>query len=144
MRKEYTDEEVLSYGYKYLNKNVKCPVCGRTMITYQSEDIAGCYFCFYDDCECDGWVTELSLARGGDWPLPKDGYKLAFRDIIGIIKDSNKEETGVKYIITFPDYDGLTSGGDTIEETTKMAREALEMYLEVKATDKSNVSADNK
>ena len=58
MRKEYTDKEVLSFGYTYHNKNIKCPVCKRTMITYQSEDIKGNYFCFYDDCNCDGWITE--------------------------------------------------------------------------------------
>lgn len=142
MRKEYTDGEVWEYGYKYLNKKIKCPECGRTMITYTSEDIAGNYFCFYDDCDFDGWRTELDLAKNGNWPLPKEGYKLAFGDTIAWINDSNKVETDVNYIVTFPDYPGLTGGGDTVDGAIKMAREALDMLVEIERDDKSDVLSE--
>ena len=143
MRKEYTDGEVWEYGVKYLNKKIKCPSCGRTMVTYESEDIAGNYFCFYDDCDSDGWLTELDLARSGDCPLPKEGYELAFHDIIGIIKDSNKSETDVNYIIGFKDYPGIACGGDTVDEAINMAKEAIDMLVDLGYNNKTNILSES-
>lgn len=142
MRKEYTDGEVWEYGVKYLNKKIKCPSCGRTMVTYESEDITGNYFCFYDDCNFDQWLTELDLARSGNWPLPKEGYELAFGDIRAWIRDSDKSETDVNYIVTFPLCLGLIGGGDTIDKAIEMAREALDMYLEIERDDKTNILSE--
>ena len=34
------------------------------------------------------------------------------------------------YGVTFPDFDGCVSAGDTLEEAVKMAHEALEFHIE--------------
>ena len=143
MRKEYTDNELWQYGYKYLNKKIKCPDCGRTMVTYDTGDIEGNYFCFYDDCNCDGWFTELSLAINGTWLLPEQGYELSFGNTKAWINDSDKSKTDVNYIITFPDYPGLIGGGDTVDEAINIAQEALEMYREVEHNDKTNILSED-
>lgn len=41
--------------------------------------------------------------------------------------------------VTFPDFLGCTSGGDTFEDARKMAREALALHLEGMAADKEHI-----
>jgi len=38
-----------------------------------------------------------------------------------------------KYHVVFPDYPGCTTQGTTVEEALCMAKEAMELYLEVEA-----------
>ena len=54
------------------------------------------------------------------------------------IKKVDKEETGVEFIVTFDDYSGLKGGGDTVDEALIMAKEALDMWLEVKKEENEN------
>ena len=45
------------------------------------------------------------------------------------------KDTGSSFGVTFPDFLGCTSGGDTFEEAREMAREALALQLEGMAAD---------
>jgi predicted RNase H-like HicB family nuclease len=49
-----------------------------------------------------------------------------------------KDEHGVNYIVSYPEFPGLTGGGDTIEEACEVAQEALSMYLETNPKPKEN------
>ena len=45
------------------------------------------------------------------------------------------KDPGSSFGVTFPDFLGCTSGGDTFEEAREMAREALALCLEGMAAD---------
>ena len=59
--KEYTNKELEKFGYELSEDMDKCPVCGRVLVTYQSSDIKGNLFCFYDDCSFDRWTSHILL-----------------------------------------------------------------------------------
>lgn len=48
-----------------------------------------------------------------------------------IVKPVDKEEYGVKYLVEYIDFPGITGGADFPEDAIKIANEALDMYLEV-------------
>ena len=83
---------------------------------------------------------ELSFFDSGEAKyIPGMGYLVKYPGTRCEITESNKSETDVNYIVSFPDHLGLTGGGDTIEEALVIAAEALEMWLEVKRSDKTEI-----
>ena len=60
------------------------------------------------------------------------------------IKKVDKEENGVEFIVTFEDHPGIISGGDTVEEALRSAKEGLDDWLKIKkdVTDKREVLSD--
>jgi len=48
-----------------------------------------------------------------------------------IVKPVNEQEMGVKWVVEYLDFPGITGGGDTPEEAIGIANEALQMYQEV-------------
>jgi len=57
-----------------------------------------------------------------------------------IVKPVNAEEYGVKYMIEYVDFPGLTGGGDTVEEALSIAQEAMALYQEVLEKERCTIS----
>lgn len=45
-----------------------------------------------------------------------------------IVKSVDEDEMGVKWMVEYIDFPGITGGGDTEQEALEIAQEALEMY----------------
>ena len=53
------------------------------------------------------------------------------REFPFVVKPVNKEEYGVKYVVEYVDFPGITGGGDTPEEAIKIATEGFNMFVDV-------------
>ena len=83
----------------------------------------------------DDTFEDIDRFEWADKDKKIDGYIGVYNGHKCEIKKVDKEETDVEYIVTFEEYPGLTGGGDTIGEAVEMAKEALDMWLEIKKED---------
>lgn len=49
------------------------------------------------------------------------------------------EDDGVRFVVEYPEFPGITGGGDTISEAIKEAQEALEMFIEYRKKEKKEI-----